>query len=200
MSLASNGDPSKITSRIEQIYLPSFLIQVIILTLVITVMRRTATPMAGIGLGKADINWPNFASGLIFFAGAWTIIALMQGVVVRYDLLPARDFIYLLPRSLGEKAFWLLISIGAALSEEITFRGYALTRIRILSGSYWAAAILSSFAFSIGHLYQGLAGVFLTFVYGLMFSGLFVARKSVFPCIIAHFLQDALVLATLALM
>jgi membrane protease YdiL (CAAX protease family) len=200
MSLASHSDPAKITSLIKQVYLPSFMIQIIILALVVTVIRRTTITFAAIGLRKDDINWTNLASALIFFAGAWTLIALLQGLVIRYGVLPSKDFFYLLPKTLGQKAFWLLLSLGAAFSEEIAFRGYVITRIRILSGSYLMAAVLSSFAFSLGHLYQGLAGVFLTFIYGLMFSGLFVARKSVLPCVIAHFLQDALVLLTLAKM
>jgi membrane protease YdiL (CAAX protease family) len=45
-----------------------------------------------------------------------------------------------------------------------------------------------------GHLYQGVMGVIITFIYGMLFAGLYIARKSVFPCIVAHFLQDVLIL------
>ncbi len=197
MNLRSSPDASQVTSRISQIYLPSFLIQLIMLLLVIVVLRRTKTSVAGIGLEKSDINWPNVASGLIFFAGAWTLITLLEAAISRTGLVPQRNILYLLPHTLSERLFWILLSLGAAFSEEITFRGYVITRIRILSGHYWVGAVLSSLAFSLGHLYQGVSGLILTFIYGLLFAGLFVARKSLVPCILAHFLQDALVVAAL---
>jgi uncharacterized protein len=200
MSLVNNPGTAKVTSRIGQIYLPSLLIQIIILTLVVLVLKRTATPLAAIGLSKDDVNWPNLVSALIFFVGAWTMILILRSAIVRSGYIPEKDFLYLLPRTLSEKGFWFALSIGAALSEEIAFRGYIITRLRILTGRYWMGAIVSSLAFSLGHLYQGLAGVILTFVYGLLFAGLFVARKSIVPGIIAHFLQDALVLFTMAKM
>jgi membrane protease YdiL (CAAX protease family) len=197
MTLSGSSYPPKITSRIEQIYLPTLLIEMVILSTVIAVIRGTRTPFAGIGLGRDDIKWANVVSGLIFFLGAWTIITLLEGAITRYGLLPQRNFLYLLPRNAAEKIVWIFLALGAAFSEEIAFRGYIITRLRIITGSYWAGIILSSLAFSLGHLYQGVAGLFLTFVYGLLFSGLFVARKSIVPCIIAHFLQDALVVAAL---
>jgi membrane protease YdiL (CAAX protease family) len=200
MSLVNHPDATRVTSRISQIYLPSLVIQLIVLFLVVMILRRTTTPLAAIGLSKDDINWPNAVSALIFFVGAWTMILILRSAIMRSGYLPEKDFLYLLPHTRLEKGFWLALSIGAALSEEITFRGYLITRLRILTGRYWMGAVISSVAFSVGHLYQGLAGVLLTFVYGLLFSGLFMARKSIFPVIIAHFLQDALVLATLMIM
>jgi membrane protease YdiL (CAAX protease family) len=197
MTLSGGAQPLNVTSRIVQIYMPTLLIEMIILFLVVIVLRMTRTPFAEAGFGRGDINWGNVVSGLIFFIGAWTIITLLEGAVTRSGLLPQRNYLYLLPRSVSEKIFWLFLALGAALSEEITFRGYIITRLRIVTGSYWVGAILSSLAFSVGHLYQGVAGLFLTFIYGMLFSGLFVARKSVVPCIIAHFLQDALVVAAL---
>jgi membrane protease YdiL (CAAX protease family) len=197
MNLSGGAQPPNVTSRIEQLYIPTLLIEMIILFLVVIVLRRTGTPFAAVGFARSDINWGNVISGLIFFLGAWIIITFLEGAVTRSGLLPQRNYLYLLPRSVSEKIFWIILALGAAFSEEITFRGYIITRLRIVTGSYWVGAILSSLAFSVGHLYQGVAGLFLTFIYGLLFSGLFVARKSVVPCIIAHFLQDALVVAAL---
>ncbi len=200
MSLTNHADATRVISRVGQIYLPSLMIQLIMLTLVVGILRQTQTTLGGIGLGRDDINWPNVVSGLIFFIGAWTVIIVIRSAIMKSGYIPEKDFMYLLPKTNPERVFWFFLSIGAAFSEEITFRGYAITRLRILTGSYWTGAILSSLAFSVGHLYQGIAGVILTFIYGLLFAGLFVARKSVFPCIIAHFLQDALVLIALIIM
>jgi len=195
MSLLGTTSPTKITSRIEQIYLPALFLQAFILVAIWLVLRRTGARYADIGLGKDDITWSNALSGVIFFAGAWAVILVLRAAIQKSGYIPEKDFLYILPHTPGEKMVWIFLSLGAAFSEEICFRGFVVSRLRIVTGSWWPAAVLSSAAFSMGHLYQGLAGLTLTFVYGLLFVGLYVARKSVFPCIVAHFLQDVLVLA-----
>jgi membrane protease YdiL (CAAX protease family) len=187
-------EPDKIVSRISQIYLPALLVQLFMLLLVLGVIGRTGDGYKDIGLAKTDITWSNALSGIIFFFGAWTLIILIKGAVERSGYLPEKEFIYLLPVTITEKIIWFFLSLGAALSEEITFRGFAVSRLKVLTGGYFIAAFLSAAAFSVGHLYQGIAGVFLTFVYGMLFAGLFIARRSVFPCIIAHFLQDIIII------
>jgi membrane protease YdiL (CAAX protease family) len=194
MDMLGSTDPSKITSRIVQVYFPSLVIQILILSVIWLILRRTGDGFADIGLGKHDFSWSNALSGMIFFLGAWTVIFVLRLGIERTGYLPEKNILYLLPVTLKEKGFWIVLSIGAAFSEEICFRGFVISRLREVSGSYWVGAVLSSAAFCMGHLYQGIAGVALTFIYGMLFSGLFVARKSVFPCIVAHFLQDALIL------
>jgi membrane protease YdiL (CAAX protease family) len=187
-------EPEKVVSKISQIYLPAMVVQLIMLLLVLAVIRRTEGNYAGIGLAKTDLSWSNALSGVIFFFGAWALIILIKGAVERSGYLPEKEFMYLLPSTITERIVWFFLSLGAALSEEVTFRGFAVSRLRIVTGGYLIAVVLSSAAFCLGHLYQGVAGVALTFVYGMLFAGLFVARRSVFPCIIAHFMQDVIIL------
>jgi membrane protease YdiL (CAAX protease family) len=187
-------EPEKIISLIGQVYLPSLVIQLAMLLIVLAIARLTEGGYSGIGLAREDITWSNVLSAVIFFVGAWALIVVIKGAVERSGYLPEKEFLYLLPKSLGERIVWIILSLGAALAEETTFRGFAVSRLKILTGSYFFGAVLSSAAFSCGHLYQGVAGVFLTFLYGMLFSGLFIARRSIFPCIIAHFLQDAVIL------
>ncbi len=190
---------TEIESRIEQIYLPALFIQILMLSLVYAVLKRTGAGLKDIGLSRTDINWSNALSGLIFFVGAWGVILLVRGAIAKSGYLPEKDFLYVLPQTIAERSVWLMLSIGAAMSEEIVFRGYVISRVKAISGYFLLGAVLSSLAFSLGHLYQGLAGVAMTFVYGLLFAGLYAARGSIFPCIVAHFLQDALVLAAFPL-
>ena len=194
LNMLGSTSPEAITSKIKQVYLPVLFMQGVIFGAVWVVLRRSGGRFAGIGLGRKDINWSNTIAGLIFFVGAWSLMIIIKGSMARSGYLPEKEFLHLLPATATEGTIWILLSAGAALSEEIAFRGYVITRLRILSGSYWIGAILGSAAFSLGHLYQGFAGVLLTFIYGMLFSGLFIARKSVFPCIIAHFLQDSMIL------
>jgi membrane protease YdiL (CAAX protease family) len=187
-------EPEAIASKISQVYLPALAVQLFMLLVVLSVMGRSKEGFAGIGLAKNDITWSNILSGIIFFIGAWTLIIVIKGAIERSGYLPDKEFLYLLPVTIPERIVWFFLSLGAALSEEITFRGFAISRMKLLSGSFLVGATLSSAAFSAGHLYQGPAGVILTFLYGMLFSGLYVARRSVFPCIIAHFLQDVIIL------
>lgn len=197
LNMLGSTSPEAITSKIKQVYLPVLFMQCMIFAAVWIVLRRSGERFLHIGLGRKDFNWSNTIAGLIFFIGAWLLIAIIRISILRSGYLPEKDFLHLLPATATEGIIWILLSAGAALSEEIAFRGYVITRLKNLSGSYWIGAILSSVAFSMGHLYQGFAGVLLTFIYGMLFSGLFIAKKSVFPCIIAHFLQDSMILVAI---
>jgi membrane protease YdiL (CAAX protease family) len=194
MNLGAYADSSNLSSRISQVYLPSLTVQLLMLAVILLVLWRTRTTLAEIGLSRDDINWSNALSGVIFFVGAWTVIIILRSAIQSSGFVPEKNFLYLLPRSGVEKIFWVILSLGAAFSEEITFRGFIISRFRILTGRDWHGALLSSLVFGLGHLYQGLAGVILTFTYGILFAGLYLARRSIFPCIVAHFLQDALIL------
>jgi uncharacterized protein len=193
MNWLGSGADKQIVSKITQIYLPSMAIQLLLLFVIIYVVYFSGSKLAEIGLAREDVTWSNALSGLIFFVGAWIFIIIIRGAVVKSGYIPEKEYLYLLPSTIAQKSFWILLSLTAAFSEEMTFRGFIMTRFKILTNSYWPGVILSSAAFSLGHLYQGPAGVVLTFVYGMLFAGLFVARGSIFPCVVAHFLQDVLI-------
>ncbi len=195
LNLVGSTDPKEIVSKIEQIYLPVMLIQMITLLLIILVLNKTNSRISEIGFEKSDVNKSNSISGLIFFLGAGISMAFLRNAIIHSGLLPDKDISHILPSTIPEGIVWLLISLGAAFSEEFCFRGYVITRIRILTGNEWVGAVLGAAAFSTGHMYQGAAGVALTFVYGLLFAGLFIVRRSVYPGILAHFLQDAIAIA-----
>jgi membrane protease YdiL (CAAX protease family) len=195
LDIAGATAPAEIESKTTQIYLPTLALQVVIIASLWMVMRRTGSDLSELGLGFSDFNRSNILAGIIFFVGAWLVMVILRGIIAGSGTMTENDLIYILPVTGGEKTIWVFLAAGAALSEEIAFRGYVISRVRILTGSYWIGAVLGSAAFATGHLYQGSGGVLLIFIYGMLFSGLFIARKSVVPCIIAHFLQDVTVLA-----
>ncbi len=194
LDVAGATSTGQIESRTVQIYLPTLMVQVAIIALIWLVMRRSGFGLSELGLGSSDISLSNMLAGVIFFVGAWLVMIILKNLITGSGNAADRELIDMLPATDGERIIWVFLSAGAALSEEIAFRGYVISRLKIATGSYWIGALLGSAAFSTGHLYQGPGGVLLIFVYGMLFSGLFVARKSVVPCIIAHFLQDLSVL------
>lgn len=196
MDMLGKTDASEVTSKITQVYLPTLIIQAALLLALWVVLILSRESFSAIGLAREDVNLSNLISAIIFFIGAWGLMVLVRASMTGSGYLPPeRDLMTILPANVIEGGLWAMLSIGAALSEELVFRGFAITRLKRITGRFWIGAILSSLAFSAGHLYQGVAGVFLTFLYGMLFAGLFAARRSVFPCIVAHFLQDIIALA-----
>ena len=197
MGIIGNTEPAQVTSKVTQVYLPTLFMQIVLLAALWYVLYRSCSSFAEIGFAERDINWSNVVSAVIFFIGAWGLMVVIKSSIERSGYLPETDFLRLMPATALEGGLWALLSAGAALSEELIFRGFVITRLQRITGRFWIGAVLGSFAFSMGHLYQGFAGVFLTFLYGMLFAGLFAARRSVFPCIVAHFLQDIIVLGAM---
>ncbi|WP_052466925.1 CPBP family intramembrane glutamic endopeptidase [Psychroserpens damuponensis] len=87
-----------------------------------------------------------------------------------------------------------LISVvwfGAALGEELLFRGYLLNRLLDCTGNnklgILIALIIHAVIFGILHIYQGLAGVIATSCIALIFGSVyFIIKRKLFPIIIAH--------------
>ena len=77
------------------------------------------------------------------------------------------------------------LPVGAFL-EELVMRGYLITRLKELFGSFPWALLTSTALFAIYHLYQGWAAVLHMSAIGLVLSGLFVFSKSLIPGTIAH--------------
>jgi membrane protease YdiL (CAAX protease family) len=88
--------------------------------------------------------------------------------------------------------------IGAALGEEIFFRGFLITKFRTLLGGGRFALVLAIIAqavwFGAGHASQGLSGMIITGLAGLFLATYFVTRAkgSLIPMIIGHGLVNTI--------
>jgi membrane protease YdiL (CAAX protease family) len=86
----------------------------------------------------------------------------------------------------------ILLVIVVAIAEETIFRGYLINRLSSVFGSTAVGLILASVIFSIGHGYEGTAGVVTVGVMGLVFGLVYLWRKSLVASMTMHFLQDFL--------
>ncbi|HET9056471.1 MAG TPA: CPBP family intramembrane glutamic endopeptidase [Chitinophagaceae bacterium] len=88
-----------------------------------------------------------------------------------------------------------LIWTLAAFGEEISYRGFTLSKIANLLGSSKAAWILgvliTSILFGVAHYYKGLAGMIDSGISGLIFGSLYVlSGRNLWICIFTHGFVD----------
>lgn len=183
----------EISSALWEVYLPTILLQLAVLLIVIIALRSEQSSMKDVGLKNFD-RW-TIPVGVMFLIGANLVLWVLQTVMLAHDPEHFSDIMSLLPESALDKIVWLLLCTVVAVSEEVTFRGYLLTRVAsIAGGRLWVGVLISTLSFASGHLYQGIGGFILIFVYGLMFAALYLGTRSLWPGMIAHFLQDAMVI------
>lgn len=93
-----------------------------------------------------------------------------------------------------------ILVVVVAIAEETMFRGYLMLRFGAISRSAIAAAVLSSFVFSLGHGYEGTAGVATVGVMGFLFALVYLWRGSLVAPMVMHFLQDFIGIVVLPLL
>lgn len=129
---------------------------------------------------------------LAFLLGANLILSAMAWVLAQIGMPMPGELAFLIPRDLGGQFVWVLVSFTAGFCEEVMFRGYLLSRLRLMfnTKSWVMPVIASSLAFGICHAYQGIPGLIIITTYGVMFALLYIRTGSIWPGIIAHSLQD----------
>jgi len=96
-------------------------------------------------------------------------------------------------------AMWRLIAfcLFVGFYEELLFRGFVLTRLKVITG-YWAPAILiSSAVFALGHSYEGTTAVIQIFLVAVIFGAVFAWRGSIVGIGLAHAAMNAVNLTVL---
>ena len=94
----------------------------------------------------------------------------------------------------------IILVIVVAIAEETIFRGYLILRFKSLTNSAALAAILSAVVFSIGHGYEGSAGVITVGTLGLVFALVYLWRGSLIAPMVMHFLQDFISIVLISLL
>jgi uncharacterized protein len=91
---------------------------------------------------------------------------------------------------IGDLIVAILLVIVVAFSEEIIFRGYLILRFKGATASTFWAVLFSTLVFSLGHSYEGSAGLVTVGAMGLKFSLIYLWRGNLITVITMHFLQD----------
>jgi len=80
--------------------------------------------------------------------------------------------------------------LRAGLTEELFYRGYALERLRALTGSAWIAAVLTIVPFALFHYRQGPAGILIAGVAAVILTALYLKRRDLPAVMLTHFTVD----------
>jgi membrane protease YdiL (CAAX protease family) len=121
------------------------------------------------------------------FAGAGLLEAGLKRIGLSVPLKPPSFLVYHRP---ADVFLALALVVVVAISEETIFRGYLILRLGEATRSVSQAIILSAIVFSLGHGYEGTAGVVTVGMMGAVFGWIYVWRRSLVAPIVLHFLQD----------
>jgi uncharacterized protein len=182
-----------IADPITDLYYPTIAVQLLTLALVVIATRSERVNLADIGLHRFT-RW-TVLQGVVFLIAANMLLYLLQVAISVESPGSFSEITAIIPKTTYARLVWVILCAIVAVSEEMAFRGYILTRVtRIAGGRSWVGVLVATIAFASGHLYQGLGGFAVIFVYGLMFAGLYLYTGSLLPGMVAHFLQDAMLL------
>ena len=172
------------------IYLPTIIIQWFIFLAVALGIYRESSSFKSIGFTR--LRFTHLWQALGFLIISNIILSALQFVLKGFGLTISRDVDLIVEKARESIWWWLAVSVTAAVCEETAFRGYIMTRVKAIfrTRGWTVPVILSTVSFASGHSYQGGAGLILLFAYGLLFCGLYLYTRSLWPCVLAHFIQD----------
>ena len=101
-----------------------------------------------------------------------------------------RELTELAPANGIEVAGWGLLCLIVGFSEELVFRGYLQTQSIALLRKLPIGMLFTAVVFGAAHGYQGVRGMVLISVYGLLFGCIVLLRRSLFPGMLAHSWHD----------
>lgn len=167
------------------VVLRELVILALVAVLLWIVLTRERLPLSSIGIDGSHIG-RSLAWGLVamvmIIVGLAACLLLYQALGIRY----------------GEgggaiaASTWavLLTVVRAGVAEEIFYRGFALERLEMLTGSRWLAAGITLICFAAVHYRQGLPGMFIALVLGAILTGFYLWKRDLIAAIFAHFLVD----------
>jgi membrane protease YdiL (CAAX protease family) len=162
-----------------------------LVSLVLYFLWNNHEPFSALGLKRRNL-WGEIALGALLFIPFFYVSGLLDGFLVTHGLhSPKTPFPSLIPgKGISGIALATLLVVIVAFSEETIFRGYLMLRFRGVTSSAAWSVILSSFVFSLGHGYEGSAGVVTVGVMGAIFAIVYLWRGSLIAPMTMHFLQD----------
>ncbi|MEE8576400.1 MAG: CPBP family glutamic-type intramembrane protease, partial [candidate division Zixibacteria bacterium] len=106
------------------------LLQWFIFTINYATVYMEGTGLTGLGLKRlrvVDLAW-----AVAFFASALLILSGLAWLMAQVGLEMPGELGFLIPKDASGRVLWVIVSITAGFCEEVAFRGYLMTRIRLV--------------------------------------------------------------------
>lgn len=172
-----------------------------LVALVFFFLFRNGEPRAAVGwTGRGVVREIALGLGLFLplLVGAQALESILRSAGLSAPTSPAPELVPV--PDIGELLLAIVLVAVVAVSEEIIFRGYLLLRFSHLLRGRRGAVVLSAIVFSIGHGYEGPAGVVTVGVVGLVLGLVYLRRQSLVAPIVMHFLLDFLPIVLIPLL
>jgi membrane protease YdiL (CAAX protease family) len=151
-----------------------------------------AARAAGLSLfGRVSVNVADVGAALLTLAAVVAIgeLSWRSRSAAERERLWVRQ---ILPRTPAERRAWVAVSAGAALAEEVAYRGAFVSFALGATGSLTAAIAASAAAFAAVHAPQGLSGVGYVLIIALLHNALALFTGGLLLPIAVHFAYDVL--------
>jgi|SRR5262245_5180533 membrane protease YdiL (CAAX protease family) len=147
-----------------------------------------------LALRGAPQGWRTYVGALMAMAALQLLLAAVQHIVLRHDMLTdLRQFV-----DLVRGPDWLVtaavVGIGAPLSEELLFRGFLLSALARTRLGFWGAAGVSTLLWTAMHVGYSIVGLAEVFAIGLFLSWLLWRTGSLRVAIFCHAAYNSLIL------
>ncbi|MDA8186692.1 MAG: type II CAAX endopeptidase family protein [Dehalococcoidales bacterium] len=172
-----------------------------LVSLILLFLWRNGEPIGRIGW-TFENGWKDIVLGVVLFIplffGAGLLESAFRAAGLSAPSTPLPSF--LTAKGYSEFILAFVLVVVVALAEETIFRGYLILRFRNIAQSVPAAIILSAVIFSLGHGYEGSAGIATVGLMGVALAIVYVWRRSLVAPIVMHFLQDFIGIVLLPLL
>lgn len=162
-----------------------------LVSLIVFFLWRNDEPVGRIGWTFRN-GWTDVALGTALFIPLFLAAGLVETAFTAAGLsapsTPRPSF--LTAKNYAEFVLAFVLVVVVALAEESIFRGYLMLRFKSITQSVTAAVLLSAVIFSLGHGYEGSAGIATVGLIGIAFALVYVWRKSLVAPVVMHFLLD----------
>lgn len=186
--------------RFVGVAISSILSDLALVSLVLYLLWRNGESVRQIGWTRQHL-WREIGWGLLLFLPVVSAANLLEQALHAAGLsAPSKLPSFLTVTGLAKIPLAVVLVTVVAVVEETIFRGYLLLRFRSVTNRTATSVLLSSFVFSLGHGYEGLAGVVSVFCLGAVFALVYLWRKSLVAPIVMHFLTDFTSIVLVALL
>jgi len=172
-----------------------------LVSLILFFLWKNEEPVIGIGWKFRKI-WNEILLGLMLFIPFFFMTVFVESGLRAIGLsIPSKPLpSFLAARGPVELTLTFVLVVIVAVAEETIFRGYLLLRFRAILRNPSLAAVVSAAIFSLGHGYEGSAGVLTVGFMGAVFAFIYLWRQSLVAPIVMHFLQDFIGIVLLPLL